>query len=449
MGVVTEVKFRFEPLSKTAALTLTALPDANMANATALLQNWLGEAGNVALLWRPELAKYNSYLLLDAGNATALAALSSVSGSSSSVPPPGNLTLAAKVAQLLETAKTGPGPTFSGSLPPQALQVASGFAAAAQAANYSGVAAGALDALSCSVNLVSQAYQQLASTSHALIPLPLGIGVTNFILSNSQPPEKVIWAGEDGLAIDEIEFALEQDQFDAWVRDVQKIFAAELGGGKWRGCSALGYFLIRVRKRSDSEREQERRKREREREGRRRGLLFFFASLSKPLTQKHKKKHKKQFGAGTNDDISLTAGMRRPVLAAFALLRSRKLPDVPARYAWIQDEIELVSLCKYRARPHFGKNFARTFTNSACPIRDLYPKFDDLLAHRAILDPSHVFTPPLFDAVVAREGPVTTAPLCSLQKLCYCTRDDQCSSGWICRPGKAFPEFNVCAPKDR
>ena len=291
MGVVTEVKFRFEPLSKTAALTLTALPDANMANETAKLQNWLGEAGNVALLWRPELAKYNSYLLLDAGNATALAALSSVSGSSSSVPPPGNLTLAAKVAQLLETAKTGPGPTFSGSLPPQALQVASGFAAAAQAANYSGVAAGTLDALSCSANLVSQAYQQLASTSHALIPLPLGIGVTNFILSNSQPPEKVIWAGEDGLAIDEIEFALEQDQFDAWVRDVQKIFAAELGGGKWRGCSALGYFLIRVRKRSDLEREQERRKRER---GKGDGEDFHFSSLhSRNLLHKNTKKTQK------------------------------------------------------------------------------------------------------------------------------------------------------------
>ena len=32
------------------------------------------------------------------------------------------------------------------------------------------------------------------------------------------------------LAIDEIEFALEQDQFDSWVQDVQKIVAKELGG---------------------------------------------------------------------------------------------------------------------------------------------------------------------------------------------------------------------------
>jgi hypothetical protein len=94
----------------------------------------------------------------------------------------------------------------------------------------------------------------------------------------------------------------------------------------------------------------------------------------------------------------------------------------------------------------FSQNFARTFTNPNCPVRDLYPKFDALLAQQAIHDPRKVFEPPLFSAVKARSGPVTTAPLCALRKLCYCSADEQCAAGWACRPGRAFPQFNVCVP---
>ena len=79
-------------------------------------------------------------------------------------------------------------------------------------------------------------------------------------------------------------------------------------------------------------------------------------------------------------------------------------------------------------------------------MRDLYPKFDDLPNQQAANDPNKVFEPPTFSAVVARSGPLSTEPRCALRKLCYCTTDDQCATGWVCKPGKAFPEYNLCIP---
>jgi hypothetical protein len=243
LGIVTEVTLKMEPLSKTAALTLTAKSDNEMARDTAALQQLGGNATSVALLWRPDSGKYNAYVLADAGNATTEAALYSFAASR-------NSSLARKLADLLETSKTGPGPTFSEATPPGALQLASAFVKAAQLdANDTGTKKGssaALDAVSCGLNLGAQALQQMASSRHALIPLPLGVGSTNSILSNWQPPESVIWAGKEGVALDEIELVIEQEDFESWVKDVQLIFKKGLGGGQGGPrCAPLAYFLIR------------------------------------------------------------------------------------------------------------------------------------------------------------------------------------------------------------
>lgn len=85
----------------------------------------------------------------------------------------------------------------------------------------------------------------MASSRHALIPLPLGVGSTGSILSNWQAPDSVIWAGKEGIALDEIELVIEQDDFEAWVKDVQLIFRKGLGGGNGPRCAPLAYFLIR------------------------------------------------------------------------------------------------------------------------------------------------------------------------------------------------------------
>ena len=122
-------------------------------------------------------------------------------------------------------------------------------------------------------------------------------------------------------------------------------------------------------------------------------------------------------------------------------------PSLPPQYSWIQDYVEQLTLCKYRGRPHWGKNFGRTFTSTACPVRNLYgPGFDALLAAQATYDPGKVYEPPLFAAVVARGGPLYDGPGCATQKLCYCVNDGQCAAGWACRPSRAFGEYRACVP---
>lgn len=91
LGIVTEVTLRLEPLSNTAALTLTAKGDATMAADAARLQRLGGNSTGVALLWRPDVGKYNAYILADAGNATTETALYSFAAQR-------NNTLAAKLA---------------------------------------------------------------------------------------------------------------------------------------------------------------------------------------------------------------------------------------------------------------------------------------------------------------------------------------------------------------
>jgi hypothetical protein len=127
--------------------------------------------------------------------------------------------------------------------------------------------------------------------------------------------------------------------------------------------------------------------------------------------------------------------------------KTRLPPSLPPQYSWIQDYVEQLTLCKYRGRPHWGKNFGRTFTSTACPVRNLYGAgFDALLAAQATYDPGKVYEPPLFAAVVARGGPLYDGPGCATQKLCYCVNDGQCAAGWACRPSRAFGEYRACVP---
>ena len=108
---------------------------------------------------------------------------------------------------------------------------------------------------------------------------------------------------------------------------------------------------------------------------------------------------------------------------------------------------EQLTLCTFRGRPHWGKNFGRTFTHPACPMRDLYGAgFDRLLAAQAVYDPGKVFETPLFAAVAARGGPLYARPGCATQKLCYCTANDQCATGWVCTASRAFAQYRACVP---
>jgi hypothetical protein len=41
----------------------------------------------------------------------------------------------------------------------------------------------------------------------------------------------------------------------------------------------------------------------------------------------------------------------------------------PCSYQHVFDELEQLTFCKYKARPHWGKNSNRAFANERCPVR--------------------------------------------------------------------------------
>lgn len=112
--------------------------------------------------------------------------------------------------------------------------------------------------------------------------------------------------------------------------------------------------------------------------------------------------------------------------------------------------------CRYKGRPHFGKNFDRTFTHPrpACQLSDgRYPRWQDWRAALQAHDPHGLFRPPLVKAVLNSSSYVLT-PGCGLDGSCFCTSDEHCrvrgpgawSARWRCMPSSAFPQYSACRP---
>lgn len=92
-----------------------------------------------------------------------------------------------------------------------------------------------------------------------------------------------------------------------------------------------------------------------------------------------------------------------------------------------------------------GKNFDRTYTSPACPVRDHWPGLARLAQLQAKYDPSKVFEPPLMSKVVSG-APAAAFPRCALAKACYCSLDEHCAEGYKCVPSAAFPQYRICKP---
>jgi hypothetical protein len=53
-----------------------------------------------------------------------------------------------------------------------------------------------------------------------------------------------------------------------------------------------------------------------------------------------------RFGKSNNDHMSVTSGMRNPIYVELTYMKSRKLPGVPAKYQFVQDIMEQLTVCK-------------------------------------------------------------------------------------------------------
>lgn len=214
----------------------------------------------------------------------------------------------------------------------------------------------------------------------------------------SECDEHCNWSDQEvfnGTAQD-VEFTIEFEQLAQWIKDVRRIIDLDLfEGGKARyRCLGPGFLWLR-------------------------------------------------FGSGYNGFTATVSDMKRPVFVQSTWLRSRMAPDYPMRYQFVLDLIEELTLCKFNGRPHWGKNFQRTFTHPTCGVRAKYPKFDELLKLQAAHDPARMFEPRLFSRIVKRDSYKLT-PRCSLWMDCYCQEDINCPVKHKCVPALSFPQYKVC-----
>ena len=67
---------------------------------------------------------------------------------------------------------------------------------------------------------------------------------------------------------------------------------------------------------------------------------------------------------------------------------------------------------RYKGRPHWGKNFDRTFLHPKCPVAPMYPKFSTLVGLCKKYDPANLFRPRLL-ARVAKQDKFDLFPHCA------------------------------------
>ncbi|WIA41068.1 hypothetical protein OEZ86_004702 [Tetradesmus obliquus] len=369
VGIITEVKLQMTPPSNTQAVSINLLPDSNIA---ADVTKFLKTTKNIALMWRPDLKKYNAFLM----------------------------------SKTEEPAKKG---DHAGLVFPLPTPISNAFQLVLlplQADIHDTAVSRALNPLNCLTALTSIAYLRWASKS--ILPQVPGapldmavaqikaVGSTNVMMGGGCEPF-CLWNSE--LTVDDIEFAIELEDFPAWVEDVKKIFQKDLsedGKAQDRCLPFGGYVFLR-------------------------------------------------FGKANNDYSGVTSGMKNPIYVELTNARSRKLPGVPAKYAFVQDAMEQLTLCKYKGRPHWGKNSDRAWGHPECSVRDALPNFDKQLEMQAKYDPNKVFESILMSRFIAKQ-PNLYSPQCDLKRSCYCTQDSHCAQGFACVPLASFPQFKVCKP---
>lgn len=245
-----------------------------------------------------------------------------------------------------------------------------------------------------------------------------GLAETNSILSSAchgGPDGSCSFTTVGHIGVGDIHFTIDQSDLRNWIADVKEVinkdlqnagtsfFNALLGKNK-RDCLPPGYFWLR-------------------------------------------------FGNPTDDYVGLNAApYKQPVHVQLSLFRNREHGAAPLKNGHVLAFLEQLTLCKYRGRPHFGKNYDRTFTYSKCPIADRHPQWSSWTAAAKQHDPLGLFASPLV-ATVLRNGSYENYPGCGIDGGCFCETDEHCrhpsqgtSYGWKCLPSKAFPDIKACRP---
>ena len=146
-----------------------------------------------------------------------------------------------------------------------------------------------------------------------------------------------------------------------------------------------------------------------------------------------------RFGRASDSYLGMTAG-RDSAFAGIEYTLRKEGNAVPKNY-FVNLEIEQMSLRKYNARPHWGKNSVAIFENM--PSR--FPKWNDFVAFKQEMDPHNIFTN-AFWRRASGEEPLSNylTPECNVRGECYCETDDHCESGTTCQVGGYFDGAKIC-----
>ncbi|WIA43108.1 hypothetical protein OEZ86_009627 [Tetradesmus obliquus] len=303
-----------------------------------------------------------------------------------------------------------------------------------------------------------------------------GLAETNSILSSAchgGPDGSCSFTTVGHIGVGDIHFTIDQSDLRNWIADVKEVinkdlqnagtsfFNALLGKNK-RDCLPPGYFWLRFGNPTDDH-----------------VGLNASCPAAAAVAAAAAAANRLRFGNPTNDYVGLdatyhTAGLcwaklrfgnptddyvglnaapyKQPVHVQLSLFRNREHGAAPLKNGHVLAFLEQLTLCKYRGRPHFGKNYDRTFTYSKCPIADRHPQWSSWTAAAKQHDPLGLFASPLV-ATVLRNGSYENYPGCGIDGGCFCETDEHCrhpsqgtSYGWKCLPSKAFPDIKACRP---
>ncbi|MCO7224138.1 D-arabinono-1,4-lactone oxidase [Pleionea sp. CnH1-48] len=146
-----------------------------------------------------------------------------------------------------------------------------------------------------------------------------------------------------------------------------------------------------------------------------------------------------RFGKASNSYLGMNAGRDTAYLGIEYTLRQEG-NAVPKNY-FVNLEIEQMSLRKYGARPHWGKNSVAIFEDM--PSR--FPKWDQFMAFKQEMDPNNVFTNDFWRRA-SGETPLSNYMTagCNMRGECYCENDSHCEEGTQCSAGKYFSDAKIC-----
>eukprot|EP00878_Enallax_costatus_P027539 GHUV01029665.1.p1 GENE.GHUV01029665.1~~GHUV01029665.1.p1 ORF type:complete len:405 (+),score=109.11 GHUV01029665.1:2150-3364(+) len=367
---LSEVKLQMTPPSNTKAVSINLIHDTTIGQDTL---GYVKTTPNLALMWRPDLKKYNAFLMMETDEKPK----KKDDHAGLVFPLP---TMISNMFQLV--------------LLPMQVDI------------HDTVVTTKLNPLNCLTSLTTLAYLRWGvkdllphingAPLDVALPQKYAVGSTNKMMGGACEPF-CAWNSE--VTFDDIELAIELDDFPAWTEDIKKIIEKDLkeDGKAIDRCMPFG------------------------------GYIFV------------------RFGNRNDDNTAVTSGTKMPVYVELTYARSRKITGAPAKYQFVMDLMEQITLCKYKGRPHWGKNYDRTFTNPDCPVRDHLPNFDKQIELQAKYDPKKIFEPLLMQSVINRTPPAYS-PKCDLHRTCFCKEGSHCADGFECVASYAFPEYKVCKP---